>query len=90
MGRSLWAALLSTQVLLPLQAEAEFLLRQPLSSPAALQQARERVASALTFEQMLTQLAADRKVHPHGRPASGPASAPATSGFWRCLRTCHF
>jgi len=50
------------EVLLPLQAEAEFLLRQPLSSPAALQQARERVASALTFEQMLTHLAADRKV----------------------------
>jgi len=50
------------EVLLPLQAEAEFLLRQPLSSAAALQQARDRVTSALTFERMLTQLAADQKV----------------------------
>ena len=50
------------EVLMPLQAEAEFLLRQPLSSAAALQQARERVASALTFELTLTQLAADQKV----------------------------
>ncbi len=70
--------LFSTQVLLPLQAEAEFLLRQPLSSAAALQQARDRVTSALTFERMLTQLAADQKVQPHGRPASDPASAPAS------------
>ena len=46
----LWAAV-ATQVLLPLQAEAEFLLRRPLSSAAALQQARDRVASALAFEQ---------------------------------------
>jgi hypothetical protein len=68
-----------TQVLLPLQAEADFLLRQPLSSAAALQQARERVASALTFEQMLTQLAADRKVHPHG----------LRTRLWACLRTRH-
>ena len=79
MGRSLWAALLSTQVLLPLQAEAEFLLRQPLSSAAALQQARERVASSLSFEQMLTHLAADRKVHPHG----------LRTRLWACLRTRH-
>ena len=50
------------EVLQPLHAEAEYLLRIPLSSAELLRVAQERVAAALAFEATLTRLAADRKV----------------------------